>query len=403
MSLLLMAGAAAAQGAKLCLPAKEGRPVVTPIKGVCPKHYTLTELGKEGPAGKEGKRGAAGKEGSAGKEGNQGPAGLSLLSEEEQKALKAILPYIKFVASGVGGKPTIQVTGANLQIVNGLGSTETLNGAGNLIIGYDEKPGTQTGSHNLMLGTEQSYSNYGAILGGLDNTASGPNSFVVGATNTASAEGSSVSGGYKNTANRYSASVSGGSGNLAGVREEEGCCSAFNVVAYPSVSGGTDNTAEGSGASVSGGRHNRATDAGPNREFEDASVSGGINNSAEGPGAWVSGGEGNTAGTESAEGYNPGPSSVSGGRDNAAFGTWASVSGGEDNHALNPGASVSGGENNFAGGERLVNDECCVNGGGRAAPSISGGYKNHAYGQFSSILGGKEKLIEVEDEFAHFP
>ena len=47
-----------------------------------------------------------------------------------------------------GGKPTIQISGANLQLVNGSGSTETLNGAGNLVIGYDEMPGTQTGSHN---------------------------------------------------------------------------------------------------------------------------------------------------------------------------------------------------------------------------------------------------------------
>jgi hypothetical protein len=381
--LLLTAGGAMASVSSLCLPAKEGKPVITPIKGVCPKHYTLSELGKEGPAGKEG---SAGKEGPVGKEGKPGP---SLLSEEEQKALKALLPYIKFNASGIGGKPTIQISRANLQIVNGLGTTETLNGVGNLIIGYDEEPGTQTGSHDLMLGTGQSYTSYGAILGGLENTASGPSSFVVGAHDTASGPNASVSGGQQNTANTYSASVSGGSGNIAGVRGET-CCGNREADVYPSVSGGTENTAEGAGASVSGGRHNRATDAGPDRRFEDASVSGGIDNSAEGPGAWVSGGEGNAAGTESAEGYNPGPSSVSGGRHNLADGTWASVSGGVNNAADGPGASVSGGENNMAGG---FNPGCCALGMGPRAPSVSGGYKNIAQGAYSSILGGKEDFV----------
>jgi len=426
MSLLLMAGAAAAQGAKLCLPAREGRPVVTPVKGVCPRHYTLTELGKEGPAGKEGKQGAAGKEGSAGKEGKQGPAGLSLLSEEEQKVLKAILPYIKVVASGVGGKPTTQVTGANLQVVSGSGKTDgPVNGAGNLIVGYDEPepcaeeesctscPGKscheheelRTGSNNLVVGIGDSYSSYGAILGGRYNTASGADSLVVGDFNTASGESASVSGGEKNTANTQSASVSGGASNLAGARITEEPYFQLNRswYVYPSVTGGDNNTAEGRGASVSGGQDNVASHEGP-YQYADASVSGGIGNEAAGPGAWVSGGEGNRAGTESPEGYNPGPSSVSGGKDNKAFGTWASVTGGEYNSAASPGASVSGGEYNQAGGEDKGGPGgCCQDGMGAAGASVSGGYKNHAYGQFSSILGGKEELIEVESEFAHFP
>jgi len=65
--LLVMASGAMASGIKLCVPAKEGKQVVTPIKGVCPKHYTLSDLGKEGPTGKEGKQGTTGKEGPAGK------------------------------------------------------------------------------------------------------------------------------------------------------------------------------------------------------------------------------------------------------------------------------------------------------------------------------------------------
>jgi hypothetical protein len=37
--------------------------------------------------------------------------------EAEQQKLLSILPYVKYVASGVGGKPTVQVSGANLQIL----------------------------------------------------------------------------------------------------------------------------------------------------------------------------------------------------------------------------------------------------------------------------------------------
>ena len=35
-------------------------------------------------------------------------------------------------------RPTLRVAGANLQVVNGLGATATVNGLGNVIVGYDE-------------------------------------------------------------------------------------------------------------------------------------------------------------------------------------------------------------------------------------------------------------------------
>ena len=136
----------------------------------------------------------------------------------------AILPYLKFVASGVDGKPTIQVSGANVQILSGAGKEETLNGEGNLIIGYDELPGTQTGSNNLMLGAEQAFTSYGSILGGEGNSSSGSGSILGGAGNTASSYadavfgldnkavggGASVSGGLHDEARAQASSVSGG-------------------------------------------------------------------------------------------------------------------------------------------------------------------------------------------------
>ena len=47
----------------------------------------------------------------------------------EQETLISLLPYIKYEASGVGSKPTIKFSGVNLQIVNGDGTTATVNSA----------------------------------------------------------------------------------------------------------------------------------------------------------------------------------------------------------------------------------------------------------------------------------
>jgi hypothetical protein len=97
-------------------------------------------------------------------------------------ALNKILPHMQYLESGVGGKPTIQISGVNVQVVNGTGKTETINGEGNLVIGYDEHNGyfgsrQQTGSHDLIVGLEQEFTSFGGILGGFRNTASGPGSF----------------------------------------------------------------------------------------------------------------------------------------------------------------------------------------------------------------------------------
>ena len=195
---------------------------ITSISQISPKvQAELKATGKAGhvgPAGAPGITGAQGNEGKpgergeTGERGEPGEPGLSLLSKSEQETLKSILPYVKYVASGVGGKPTIQLSGANVQIVNGEGSTEATNGAGNLVIGYDENKNNepQTGSHNLVVGPEQRYTSYGAILGGRDNKALGPYDFVVGIANKASNEGSSVSGGFENTAGFELSSIFGG-------------------------------------------------------------------------------------------------------------------------------------------------------------------------------------------------
>jgi hypothetical protein len=177
----------------------------------------------------------------------------------EVSALNATLSKVSYNPLGLNGKPTLTITGANLQIISGSGHTDaTPNGLGNLIIGYDESPGVQTGSHNLMLGQYQAFTSYGGLIAGRSNTLSGPFSDVFGEQNTASGPFTSVSGGFNDTASGNGASVSGGDYNTAS-----------SLTA--SVSGGESNTASGELSSVSGGYSNTASGFA-------SSVLGGVNN-----------------------------------------------------------------------------------------------------------------------------
>jgi hypothetical protein len=161
--------------------------------------------------------------------------------EAEQQTLLSILAHAKYVASGVGGKPTIQFSGVNVQIVNGEGNTATTNGEGNLVLGYDESPGEQSGSHNLVLGEQQKFTSYGGVVGGSRSTVTAPFASVLsGLENTASAFSASVLTGESDTASESYAAVTGGEGNVSsGI--------------LTSVQGGVDNNASGSGASIFGG------------------------------------------------------------------------------------------------------------------------------------------------------
>jgi len=245
----------------------------------------------------------------------QEKAGQSLA--QRLAALEYKLQYV------TGGEDEVVITGANLRIVNGLGSTETKNGLGNLIVGYNEPrqgdpncppmdrlsfscTDTRTGSHSVVVGSELNFSMFGGLVVGFRNEISGPFASVSGGSeNIASGPMASVSGGEDNTASSFRASVSGGEGNVASNEET-------------SVSGGTFNTASGAESSVSGGTFNTASG------FR-ASVSGGEGNVASGDRASVSGGEGNVASGDRA--------SVSGGEGNVASGDHASVSGGSNRSA----------------------------------------------------------------------
>jgi hypothetical protein len=264
---LMMEGEAMAVTLNVCVPEKEGTAIVTPKVGVCEAKYNPSVL----------------------------------LPRAEAEKLEKILPYIKYEEKGVDGKSTIKFSGVNVQIVNGEGKTATVNGEGNLVIGYNEGPEAtektetteKTGSHNLILGNYQTYTSYGGILSGSDNTISGPFASITGGyKNTVSVSGdySSVSGGYKNTASSNDSSVTGGFDNTASYDDSSVSGGDDNTASgyLSSVSGGEDNTASGDASSVSGGYKNTASGS-------DSSVSGGESNTPKGERAWVGGGYKNLA------------------------------------------------------------------------------------------------------------
>lgn len=223
----------AASGIRLCIPKKEGSSILTARRGRCRKGYRLTGIGAEGTRGAEGK---------------QGPEGRAGFTAAEAETLKALLPYMKFVARGVGGKPTVQFSGVNVQVVSGTGSTAgPVNGEGNLVVGYDESEGKpQTGSHNLVVGPGHSFTSFGGFIAGYGNAVTGPfGSVSGGAANSATEQYAAVSGGIDNTASVEAASISGGAFNAA------------NGFAA-SVSGGKHNTAAGDFASILGGTNRTA-------------------------------------------------------------------------------------------------------------------------------------------------
>jgi hypothetical protein len=194
----------------------------------------------------------------------------------------ALNPYLTVHAS----TPTAVFSGINIQITNGLGKTDSINGLGNLIIGYDEprgmthggyavcsngehtdpavcranggtwSPNHKSGSHYLVVGPHNSYSQYGGLVAGSGNVSNGPCA--------------SVSGGANSNASGRNASVSGGLANIASGQ-------------FSAISGGVENKASGIDSSVSGGWQNLA-------RGEKSSVTGGYRNQANGLTSAVSGG-----------------------------------------------------------------------------------------------------------------
>lgn len=215
--------------------------------------------GIPGANGTDGAAGPHGAAGVAGPQGEQGPAGVAdqttldaieaRLSELEsdRSALQARVDELEQTLDGVTRTDdTLRFTGMNLQLVNGQGQTSSANGLGNLTVGYNEEARAQTGSHVVAIGPRHSFTSWGALVAGDNNTVSGAYSSVTGGENgTASGLFSTVTGGTGNTASGWASAALAGSGNTA-----SGDMSA--------VSGGVISQASGPHSSVSGGDNVRA-------------------------------------------------------------------------------------------------------------------------------------------------
>ena len=198
-------------------------------------------------------------------------------------ALAFLQPYVSLDVNPINGVngPHIIFSGANVHVRSGSGSTDdnnTLSGLGNLIVGYNEQQTTavsRTGSHNLIVGGQHSFTKHGGLAAGAANTLDGVSAFVAGVRNVASGDFSSVTGGAGNQALASADTVSGGANNTAngGSSSISGGQENMTVAVSSSVTGGRQNTANGLYASVTGGFLNTAA-------AEASSVSGGQSNTA---------------------------------------------------------------------------------------------------------------------------
>lgn len=113
--------------------------------------------------------------------------------------------------NGNGGTVrTVRIEGLNVQIVNGTGTTDSKNGSGNLLLGYNEN-GWTAGSHGLIAGRTHHWDSYGGALLGAGNGASGMFCSVLGGAGGSAVGGFSVVvGGTSNEAHGSYSVVGGG-------------------------------------------------------------------------------------------------------------------------------------------------------------------------------------------------
>ena len=171
------------------------------------------------------------------------------------------------------------VDGCNLHLQNGMGQTRTMNGYGNLIIGYNKNEvSTRTGSHNLILGDLHEYTSYGGIVSGTENTLAAPEAAILGggqnhanfisavilAADRGQADGNVVLiGGQRNygSADAHFSAVIGGIENQVTGPSSVVVAGQLNIASGGAsfVCGGTENNAGGGGDVVCGGSANKST------------------------------------------------------------------------------------------------------------------------------------------------
>jgi hypothetical protein len=135
----------------------------------------------------------------------------------DQQTLISMLPYMSFTPTGIGSKPTITITGANLRMLHTTAAVNGKDGTGNIVLGggsSNYQSASLTGSENLIVGWYHQWTNDNNIVGGIQNKAQGFGGLIGGALNTSGASANDVAlFGYQNKANGNVSSAVGGSNN----------------------------------------------------------------------------------------------------------------------------------------------------------------------------------------------
>ena len=257
---------------------------------------------------------------------------------------------------------SITFSGANLFVDNGTGSTESVNGLGNVVIGYGENSGVedQSGSHNLTLGTYNSWPSYGAIVSGVSNRATAHAAAIGGVHNEVDGPyGAAIAGYYVSVSGSASGSVGGYNNDLSGSYAAAIAGQTSSITgSYSAVLGGSYGSTSASYTAVIGGYDNSAA-------YSYAAVLGGYGNTADGSYSTAVGGYDNNASSSIA--------AVFGGDGNVASGSYAVILGGNGNVASSSYAAVFGGYGNVAS---------------NTYAATIGGYGNDATGTGTLQLGG---------------
>ncbi len=175
-------------------------------------------------------------------------------------------------------------------------------------------------------------------------------------TNQANNDGVTISGGFGQTANGLSSTISGGRGHTADGE-------------YATVGGGQGHNGLADHSTVAGGNLNTVVSA-----ATAGTVGGGERNDARAPHSVVAGGSFNNTNTSLTYLEH---STISGGAQNIATGSFSVIAGGSDNVSENFHTVIGGGQSNRASDSHSV---------------VSGGESNMSDGDHSTVAGGETNM-----------
>jgi hypothetical protein len=180
-----------------------------------------------------------------------GPAVVTLAAFNQLKGTVTALTNRMACVSSSSNSGDLYLVGCNLHVRNGAGTTDQVNGKGNLLVGYNAGSETllRTGSHNIVVGDANDWTGYGALLVGYAHRSTAAYASAIGGqANEARGFGSVLVGGGYNVNSGYFGAMVGGQANQV-------AAGSFAAVAV----GGQETTVLENGAVQVGGFRAEAT------------------------------------------------------------------------------------------------------------------------------------------------